>query len=73
MGPYLSKSKETGLLTTIGIYSLRGDCSRQLRLLYMNAVASRVCKEMGKALNFIGVQNRPPHSALLTFGVSFSE
>jgi hypothetical protein len=39
----------------------------------MNATAIRIWKEMGNAPNVIGQQMRPPHQALLTFGVPFSE
>jgi hypothetical protein len=73
MGPYLLKSGQMSLLTTISIYSLRGETQQQLRLLYMNAAAIQVWKEMGKAPKVIGARNRPPHAALLTFGVPFSE
>lgn len=73
MGPYLLKSGRTSLFTTISVYSLRGESRQQLRLLYMNAAAVQVWEEMGKAPNVIGARNRPPHGALLTFGVPFSE
>ena len=49
MGPYLTKSGQMRLLTTISIYSLRGERREQIRLLYMNSAAIRVWKEMGKA------------------------
>jgi hypothetical protein len=73
MGPYLLKSGQLGLMRTISIYSLRGESREQLRLLYMNATAIQVWREMGNAPNIIGAQVRPPHAALLTFGVPFSE
>jgi hypothetical protein len=73
MGPYLVESGQTGLLRTISIYSLRGESREQIRLLYMNAAAIRVWREMCKAPRVIGSQARPPHTALLTFGVPFSE
>ena len=73
MGPFLLKSGQTSLLTTISIYGLRGESRQQLRLLYMNAAAIQVWKEMGHTPNVIGARNRPPHAALLTFGVPFSE
>ena len=73
MGPYLDKSGQKSLLTTISIYSLRGESREQLRLLYMNAAAIQVWKEMGKAPKIIGAQVRPPHTAILTFGVPFSK
>jgi hypothetical protein len=73
MVPYLLKSGQIRLLTTISVYSVRGDSREQIRLLYMNATAIRVWEEMGKAPKIIGQQMRPPHQALLTFGVPFSE
>ena len=73
MGPYLLKSGQISLLTTISVYSHRGESREQVRLLYMNAVALRVWEEMGKAPKIIGAQLRPPRSALLTFGVPFSK
>jgi len=73
MGPYLLKSGRTRLLTKVSIYSLRGESEEQVRLLYMNTAAIQVWKEMGKAPNVIGASNRPPHAALLTFGIPFSE
>lgn len=72
MGPYLLKSGRTTLFTTISVYSVRGESRKQLRLLYMNAAAVQLWKEMGKMPNIIGARNRPPHAALLTFGVPFS-
>ena len=73
MGPYLSNSGQTQLLTTISIYSLREDSREQVRLLYTSAAAIRVWEEMGKAPQIIGTQVRPPRSALLTYGVPFSQ
>ena len=49
MEPYLLKSGQRSLLTTISIYSLRGESREQIRLLYMNAAAVRIWEEMGKA------------------------
>ena len=73
MGPYLLASGQTALLRTISIYSLRGESREQIRLLYMHAPAILVWRSMGKAPNVVGSQARPPHSALLAFGVPFSE
>lgn len=73
MGPYLLASGQARLLTTISIYSLRGDSSERARLLYMNATALRIWVEMGKIPKPLGSQFRPPHEALLVFGVPFSE
>jgi len=73
MMPYLLRSGQIRLLTMISVYSLRGESRDQVRLLYMNAVAIRVWNEMEKAPKIIGAQFRPPRTALLTFGVPFSE
>ncbi len=73
MGPSLLASGQDRLLTTISIYSLRGDSSEQARLLYMNATALRIWEEMGKIPKRLGSQFRPPHEVLLEFGVPFSE
>lgn len=73
MGPYLIASEQTRLLTTLSIYSLRGNSREQVRLLYMNATALRIWNDMGKQPTMIGTQHRPPHAALLSFGVPFSE
>lgn len=73
MGPYLIASEQTRLLTTLSIYSLRGNSREQVRLLYMNATALRIWKDMGKQPNIVGTQHRPAHTALLSFGVPFSE
>jgi hypothetical protein len=73
IGPYLLASGQTSLLRTISIYALRGETRDQIRLLYMNSAAVRVWKEMCKTPKVIGSQARPPHTALLTFGVPFSE
>src|SRR5271154_7411177 len=69
MGSYLIESGQTQLLTTISIYSERGQSREQVRLLYMNAVALRVWKAMGKKPSLIGAQHRPSRTALLSFGV----
>lgn len=73
MGPYLIDSGQTQLLTTISVYAQRGEVREQVRLLYMNAVAFHIWKAMGKKPNLIGAQRRPPKTALLAFGVPFSE
>jgi hypothetical protein len=57
----------------VSIYSKRGDSREQIRLLYMNAAALLVWKAMGKRPTQIGAQQRPPQTALLAFGVPFSE
>lgn len=73
MGPYLIRSGQTELLRVISVYAARGSSRQQLRLLYMNAPALEVWQRMGKAGQVLGTQHRPPHNALLAFGVPFSE
>lgn len=73
MGPYLVKTGKVRMLTTISIYSLRGESREQVRLLYMNAAALQVWQEMGRSPKIIGAQVRPPRTALLAFGVPFSK
>ena len=73
MGPYLIASEQTRLLATLSIYSLRGESREKLRLLYMNATALRIWKDMGNQPTEVGSLHRPPHAALLCFGVPFSE
>jgi hypothetical protein len=73
IAPYLLQTKQTGLLRIISIYAQRGDSRDQIRLLYMNASALALWKEMGKVANVVGEAKRPPLSATLIFGVPFSE
>jgi hypothetical protein len=72
MGPYLIQSGQASLLRTLSIYSLRGENREQIRLLYMNAQALEIWKQMGKMPKIIGARTRPPRTALLTLGVPFS-
>jgi len=73
IGPWLIESGQTELLTTISIYSERGANRDQVRLLYMNAAAVRIWKAMGRNPTVIGAQHRPPRTALLMYGVPFSD
>jgi hypothetical protein len=73
MGPYLLESGQTSLLRTISIYSAQGDSREQIRLLYMNVPAIRLWEEMGRVPKIVGARFRPPQTALLTFGVPFTE
>ena len=73
MGAYLLESGQIDLLRRISVYSDRGETREQMRLLYLNAVAMKVWGEMGKAPKIIGAQFRPPRTALLVYGVPFSE
>jgi hypothetical protein len=73
IGPWLIESGQTELLTTISIYSERGASREQVRLLYMNEAAVRIWKAMGNSPTMIGAQHRPPRTALLMYGVPFSD
>jgi hypothetical protein len=73
IAPYLLETKQTNLLRVISIYAKSGDSRGQFRLLYMNAPALALWKQMGKAANIIGEVKRPPLTAVLVFGVPFSE
>lgn len=73
MGSYLVESGQTHLLTTISIYSERGASRDQVRLLYMNASALLTWKNMGRNPTVIGAQHRPPRTAVLMYGIPFSD
>ena len=73
MGPYLLATDAARLLTTLSIYMERGDSREQLRLLYMNETALKIWRAMGKQARIAGWRHRPPQTALLAFGVPFSE
>jgi hypothetical protein len=73
MGPYLITSDKTDLLKTLSVYSQRGNSREQIRLLFMNAIALGIWRAMGKQARLVGAEHRPPRTALLTFGVPFSE
>lgn len=73
MGAYLEESGQARLLTTISIYSQLGDSREQIRLLFMNTAAFLVWEAMDKHPKLIGAQHRPPKTALLVFGVPYSE
>jgi hypothetical protein len=73
MAQYLVESDQTNLLKTISIYTQHGESRDQVRLLYMNATALLLWKAMGKQPKLSGFLHRPPSTALLAFGVPFSE
>ncbi len=73
MWPYLLQSAQTQVLNRISVYMERGTSSEQARLLYMNAEAVKIWREMGRRFTVIGEAHRPPRSAVLSFGMPFSE
>jgi hypothetical protein len=73
MSKFLVDHDQLALLPTISIYAERGEDRTTVRLLYMNAVALRIWKEMGLRATEIGMQHRPARTAILAFGMPFSE
>ena len=73
MWPHLLQCDQTGLVPQISIYTQSGGARERARILYMNAVALGVWIAMGKAAVVVGEVHRPPRSALLVFGMPFSE
>ncbi len=73
MGGYLLETGTERLLGKISVYSERGTSREEVRLLYMNAEALRVWRAMGKMARVVGMRHRPPKTALLAYGVPFSE
>ena len=73
MWPYLVTSGQTDRLSTISIYSHRGSSSVQARVLYMNAGALALWREMKMPGSVVGESDRPPWNAILTFGMPISK
>lgn len=73
MGAFLAMLGGVNIVPRISIYVRDGYDRKHARLLYMNAEALRVWKTMGMHPRQIGTQYRPPHSAVLAFGVPFRE
>lgn len=73
MASYLVETRQEDLFREISIYGERGDTRDEVRRLYMNAVAMRVWRDMGRVPEVVGRRHRPPMTAALLFGVPFSE
>lgn len=73
MAHYLVESGQEKLLTILSVYGQTGTSREQMRLLYMNATALEIWRQMGKVATIIGESHRPPKSSLLLYGVPFSE
>lgn len=73
MSRFLTDHEQMKLVPTISIYAERGTDRSQVRLLYMNAAALRVWKEMGMRPTEIGMRHRPTRTSVLAFGMPFSE
>lgn len=72
MGKYLVETGQEDLFREISVYVERGDSREEVRRLYMNAVALRIWKDMGKVADVVGRQRRPARSSELGFGVPYS-
>lgn len=70
---YLQATGQETLLRTISIYGESGSTREQVRLLYMNADALRIWREMGKQPTIIGEMCRPSRTSVMVFGVPYSE
>jgi hypothetical protein len=73
MWPYLLASGQEMLLNSMSVYTDKGTSREQVRLLYMNAGALKLWREMGHVCIVIGTSHRPPRTATLSFGMPFSE
>ena len=73
MGVYLVQIGEEERFRRISIYQERGSTREAVRLLYMNREALAVWRAMGRPGQQVGERHRPPRTALLSFGVPFSE
>jgi hypothetical protein len=71
--PYLLQSEQTRLLNSLSVYTDKGTSREQARLFYMNATAVKLWQEMKRPATVIGTQHRPPKTAVLAFGMPFSE
>jgi hypothetical protein len=73
MSEYLEQTSQNGLVSTISVYSQRGETAEQLRLYYMNDVALDLWRKMGHSPEVRETTLRPARKAELCFGVPFSE
>ncbi len=73
MAAYLVETRQEDLFRELSVYVERGASREEIRRLYMNAVALRVWRDMGKVADVVGRRQRPPQGAELGFGVPFSE
>jgi hypothetical protein len=73
MAAYLVERGWMRILPAISIYSERGTDRDSVRILYMNAAALRVWKEMGMRPTEVGMQHRPARTAELAYGMPFTE
>ena len=73
MWPYLLASSQTERLNQISVYTERGTTVEKIRFLYLNDAALALWAEMHHTTQVMGRLYRPPRSAVLSFGMPFSE
>ena len=73
MWPYLLQTSQEPLLRTLSVYTDKGSSREQARIFYMNTVALTLWRAMGRTPTVLSEQHRPPKTAVLAFGVPFSE
>ena len=71
--PYLIDTSQEPLLRTLSIYTDKGTSREQARIFYFNTVALTLWRAMGHVPTVIGERYRPPTTAVLAYGVPFSE
>ena len=60
-------------MNSISIYQEPGTTAENMRFLYLNDTALALWSEMGKGVEVLGRLRRPPRTAVLAFGMPFSE
>jgi hypothetical protein len=71
MEPFLQACSRMDLVGGMSVYSRVGYDRKHMRLLYMNRQALSVWITMGMRPRVVGTQHRPPHTAVLIFGIAF--
>lgn len=73
MPRYLLQEHRQSHLGRISVYAERGTSAAAVRLLYMNAAALALWREMGRTASVRATRHRPPPSSELIFGVPWSD
>lgn len=73
MWDFLLASAQTRRLNEISIYVEHGTTSQDLRFLYLNDFALTIWKQMEKPIRITGRLERPPRTALLSFGMPYAK
>lgn len=73
MQAYLVETRQEDLFREVSIYVERGSSREEVRLLYMNALALQIWRDMGKLADVTGRRHRPSRTSILGFGIPFSQ